>query len=155
LKTDATVTHANTVFAGQTVLALWNMSDQAPLAYYNALSVTQCWRQDMRVDDLKDAVVWADYVALSPNGALKQTAWLAMTQGDILNLANQGNRDAIVAIFGSGSPTVTALLGVVKRTITNFEALVASAPVQGAVVLPRTLYGIMLTADDIAAARIA
>ena len=151
LQTDATVTNAATVYQGETLGARWAASDTAPLAYYNSLSTTPIWRKNS-IDALMVAVVWADYVALTPNGSLKQSAFLAMTQGTELDFQLQSIRDAIQAIFGVGSATLTNLLAVAKRNGTQLEILLASAVVQGARV--SQVYEYQLQAADVAAARL-
>lgn len=156
LRTDITVTRSLTVYQGQTLLQWWNGGADGVLAsFYNQIAspASPIWRPDLGVDELKDAIVWADYVALTPNGSLKQAAYLALTQGNVINATKQGIRDAFVSIFGNGSASLTAMTAIAMRNGTYLETLLASAAVQGAKV--SEVYGLRIIDVDISNTRLA
>lgn len=117
--------------------------------WYNTLVTPPVlvWRPEVGVDELKNGVVWADYVALTPNGTLKQAAYLALTQGLLLDLTKQSIRDALSFIFGAGSATFATLSTTLRVPCTAFQNLFAGAVVQGAKV--STMYGQFLDAASV------
>jgi hypothetical protein len=127
----------------------------APLAAAQAQSIADAynataspavllWRPDIGVDELRGAVVWSDFVALT---TVRQQAYLALTQGVTIDATKASVRGAFAAIFGAGSASLTALTALAQRPATRLEALFTVAVVS-------SMYGQRLTPQDVAAAAI-
>ncbi len=92
-----------------------------------------------------DVITWSDFAALT---ALKQTTYVAMTQGGVVNATLNATRAGFVAIFGAGSATTTALSALAaNHPATHFEALFSGAPVAGASV--STVFGQQVTPAEV------
>jgi hypothetical protein len=102
--------------------------------WYNvpASPAVKLWRPNVPVADLNDAIVWADFIGLSPNGAQKQQAYMAMTQAGYIKATDPQVRSGMSAIFGAASASLTAITAASQRDGTRLEVLFAGAPQSGA-----------------------
>lgn len=146
LKTDITVTHAATVYNGNTLLQLWNAYDLATLAaYYNSIANPQVdlWRPNVTKTELSRCIVASEFGALT---VANQNTWFAILQTETLDATIASVRTNFTTIFTSGA-TLTNLTAAAKKTATNFENLFTTGNVS-------SVYGQVLTTQDIYQAKL-
>lgn len=100
------------------------------------------WRPAVTIDELKAAVVWTEFLALT---VARQNAWFALTQGVAVDATNTNIRTGFSSVFGASS-TLTNLTAIAQRNATKLEALFATSSVS-------TQFGYTATPSDVAAAR--
>jgi len=141
LKSDILAKSA-TVYSGATLATHMGNSNFSVIAdYYNstAAPVTLLWRPDITVSDMTNIIDMAEYVLLS---VAKQNAWMAMSQGRIIDATLSQVRTNFVTIFGSGTNTTIAATAMAQKEATNFEKLFTTNGVC-------SVYKVLVTASDI------
>lgn len=148
--TTAQLATFKTAIKGDAALAafLAGANAQAIADYYNAKapSPPNVWRPSITVQELNTAVDWAAFAALT---ALKQTAYMAMTQGGFVDATSTGVRGGFQAVFGAGTASTNALNALAQRSATRFEAVFATVSGTGN---NSPLFGKTCSTDDVAAA---
>lgn len=124
-------------------------SDTAIADAYNlaAVPAAKLWRPSIAIAELNTVLQWTDYVALT---AVKQNAYMAMTQAGEVDSTEANVRQGFIAIFGAGSPTINNFLALAQKEATRFEVTLSSAPVAGARV--SEVFGQLLTPADVSIA---
>lgn len=112
-------------------------------AYYNQPSnpAVSIWRPQIAVKELNAVIDWTAYAALT---VAKQNAYMAMTQGGVVDATALTIRNGFTSIFGAGT-TLTALGTLAARTGSRLEALFSSGNVS-------TVFGMQITDMDVTAA---
>jgi hypothetical protein len=144
LKTDITVTNANTVYQGSTLLSLWQTFNYAKIAdYYNTTASPQqdLWRPDILISEIIKVIVMSEFIAFT---AVKQNGWLMLMQSPVIDATSSNIRASFSTIFGG--TTITNLTALSKKAATNLEKLFSSANGTG---FSSTLYGTTLSVNDI------
>jgi len=88
LKTDITVTHANTVFQGLTLLQLWTGFDFANLAlYYNTAASPQVdlWRPNVTRTEASKCIAAGEFMSMP---VARQNTWFAILQTETIDATN-------------------------------------------------------------------
>lgn len=153
LKTDITVTKAAVVYQGETLLNWWNAGADGTIAeFYNqpAVPAVPLWKPRVPVNDLITALVGSEFKALP---IATQNLWFVLTQGDAVDATLSRTRQNFIDVFGAAAQTTANLTAVAQKAATYFEALfatVAAGPGTGSI---SPVFGQMLTADEVWAAR--
>lgn len=129
---------------GNTTLAAFvSAGNQGGLAdFANAVpttGITTILRPSISVDELKGAIVWSDFMALT---VPKQQTYLAMTAGSFVDATKPNITSGFTVVFGAGSASLAALSALASRNATRFEALFAVNSVS-------PVFGQQLSIDDI------
>jgi len=149
IRNDITVTHAATVFQGQTLLAWWdNGANQTLADYYNTVAspVVLMWRPNVNRRELINTLVGSEYTAAT---AAARSLLDAITKDPLIDTTIAQVRANFA--LAAGATTQANWTVVARQNATNLEALFAGAPVSGAVVSTR--FGNPVTSSDIAFAR--
>src|SRR3954469_938016 len=128
-------------------------NDQTVADYYNTTHASRLvWRPQIMVRELNTAIDWSAFALLS---VAKQNAYMAMTQGGLVDGTAANVRSGFNTVFGAGV-TLDALTAIAQRNATRLEALDAfwtttggAAPNSGVT----TVFGVRLTATDVSQAR--
>ena len=93
---------------------------------YNADAVPDffIWRSSVPTHDVKEVIVWTEYIAL---GAAEKSTFELIVSNGIVDATNANVRDGLATIFSGpeNAGTRTALLNLVARNATRAEALFA------------------------------
>lgn len=124
LRNDITVTHANTVYQGSTLLQHWNGNNMEALAgYYNSVAAPQVdlWRPNILPSEIVPVLIMTEFIGLT---AVKQNGLSLYMQAPFIDATNVNVRNGFTAIFaGSAGVSVTNLTALAKRPATNYENL--------------------------------
>lgn len=154
LRTDITVTNANTPWAGSTLGQLWiDQDDFVVAAYYNEKPVpaVPIWNPRMLRDDILDGIRASEYAALAVG---VQNTWMIIVLQEQFDATKELTRDNFNFIFpDSTCPTTNAnIMALARLDGTHGEILYADpTPVQGAQISPAC--GYIFSADTISDAR--
>jgi hypothetical protein len=109
------------------------------------------WRTNVPTKDVKNAIVWTEYIARSQG---ERDAFVLMISNGIINGADVNIRQGIQDIFSgpSGATTRTNLTAISKRDATRIEKILATGT--GSDASPATMtYEGSISGTDVAAAR--
>lgn len=133
---------SNFVFNGVSFSDLLTQTRQGLIAdYYNqtAFPEVEIWRPDLTISDITNNIVFSDYIALT---AAKREAWMALSQGLIINATIPLVRTNFTSIFGNGTSTTNNVIAIAKKKATNLESLFITSGVS-------ELYNYIITAEEI------
>lgn len=97
------------------------------------------WKPSIPVSEMTSVIDWAEYASIT---AAKQNAYLALTQGSVIDATKASVRAAFGSIFSGQANTTAALTALAKRSATKFEALFTTSGVCA-------VFGQTLTPQDV------
>lgn len=152
LEQDITVTNANTMWRGQTLITWYNNEQWQTVAdfYQEAQTPTDnIWRPDITPEEFACAVDANELINLPDKAELKLMTWNIITRVQWIDATEAQTRTNFQTLFGGGVAPITfdALMATSLRPGTRGEILYAGGNEQGAKI--STIYGEDITSSNV------
>lgn len=132
--------------SSEVIAALVGRNDSELARLYNLPSTFIIWRENIRPDEYREAIVWTEVDGLTA-GKARIWEWISQNMTANLNASKAGVRQGIADAFVAGSGTRNGLLAVAKQAASIAEAVFATGTGTNAVPGVRTFVGVVTTED--------